>query len=141
MIKTKEENEVKILDALSVFVRRQTQCVIEEKLAERFLEVVPEYVRVRTSKMQTSGLQRRLVLTALFKNFCGQENKGKTSQITSEVKQLFPKTYKIAWPEDGSMGVSIGQILRWLRNEIPEVKHMTLKNPETYALDHYYWLE
>lgn len=140
VIKAKD-NEIGILDALRVFVRSQIQSVIEEKSADKFLEVIPEYIRARTSKMQTSVHQRQLVLTALFRSFYGQENRGRTSQIVIEVKRLFPKTYKIAWREEWSMGMSIGQVLRWLRYEIPEVKHVSLKNPETHAMDHYYWLE
>jgi hypothetical protein len=102
-------------------------------------DVVPEFISLLTSKMETSVAQRRLVLTSLYRDFHGETNAGKASEIVKSIQRLFPETYKQVWRKT-EMGISVGQVMRWLREEIPErVKHSEHQNTETGSMEHFYF--
>jgi len=112
---------------------------VREQSSRQSLDVVPEFISLLTSKMETSIAQRRLVLTSLYRDFCGETNAGKAPEIVKSIQRLFPETYKHVWHETG-IGISVGQVLRWLKDEIPErVKHSERQNPETGSMEHFYY--
>lgn len=112
---------------------------VHEQSSRQSLDVVPEFISLLTPKMETSVAQRRLVLTSLYRDFHGETNAGKASEIVKSIQRLFPETYKQVWHET-EMGISVGQVLRWLREEIPErVKHSEHQNPETGSMEHFYF--
>jgi hypothetical protein len=112
---------------------------MREQSSRQSLDVVPEFISLLTSKMETSVAQRRLVLTSLYRDFHGETNAGKASEIVKSIQRLFPETCKQVWHET-EMGISVGQVLRWLREEIPErVKHSERQNPETRSMEHFYF--
>jgi hypothetical protein len=112
---------------------------VREQSSRQSLDVVPEFISLLTSKMETSVAQRRLVLTSLYRDFHGETNAGKASEIVKSIQRLFPETYKQVWRET-EMGISVGQVMRWLREEIPErVKHSEHQNTETGSMEHFYF--
>jgi hypothetical protein len=112
---------------------------VREQSSRQSLDVVPEFISLLTSKMETSVAQRRLVLTSLYRDFHGETNAGKASEIVKSIQRLFPETYKQVWRKT-EMGISVGQVMRWLREEIPErVKHSEHQNTETGSMEHFYF--